>query len=131
MKEPIFVATPTPTDEDVKQVAETVAARAIRLLERRGVLGEQDVYDPFSEESPVLAGMTAASVRGMIATGDRAGLPVRRVLSDPAEGVRTSRLCYVSRGLTANPEWTHSSSRLYLCSSTNFVRFASQSYSRG
>ena len=99
-KAPFFVATPPPTDEDVKQVAETVAARAIHLLERRGVLGEQDVYDPFSEESPILAGMTAASVQGMIATGDRAGLPVRRVLSDPARGVRTSRLCFVSRGFS-------------------------------
>ncbi len=44
--------------------------------------------------------MTAASVHGMIATGDRAGLPVSRVLSDPAGGVRTSRLCYVSRGFS-------------------------------
>ena len=42
-KNPLFVATPSPTDEDVKQVAETVAARAIRLLERRGVIGEQEV----------------------------------------------------------------------------------------
>ena len=98
--EPLFVAAPPPTDEDVKQIAETVAARAIRLLERRGVIGEHDVYDEFSEENPVLAGMTAASVRGMIATGDRAGLPVRRVLSDPARGVRTSPLCYVSRGFS-------------------------------
>jgi len=98
--EPFFVATPPPTDDDVKQIAETVAARAIRLLERRGVLGEHDVYDVFSEESPVLAGMTAASVSEMIATGDRAGLPVRRVLSDPARGVRTSRLCFVSRGFS-------------------------------
>ncbi len=57
------------------------------------MIGEQEVYDAFSEESPVLAWMTAASVRNMIATGDRAGLPVRRVLSDPAQGVRTSRLC--------------------------------------
>jgi hypothetical protein len=99
-KEPFFIETPPPADEDVRQVAETVAARAIRLLERRGVIGEQDAYDPFSEESPVLAGMTAASVRNMIATGDRAGLPVRRVLSDPARGVRTSSLCYVSRGFS-------------------------------
>ena len=30
----------------------------------------------------------------------RAGLPVRRVLSDPARGVRTSPLCYVSRGFS-------------------------------
>jgi hypothetical protein len=99
-KEPFFIETPPPADEDVRKIAETVAVRAIRLLERRGVIGEQDAYDPFSEESPVLAGMTAASVRNMIATGDRAGLPVRRVLSDPARGVRTSRLCYVSRGFS-------------------------------
>ena len=95
------------------------------------MLGEQEVYDAYREENPVLAGMTAASVRNMIATGDRAGLPVRRVLSDPAQGVRTSRLCYVSRGLTANAEWTLSSSRLYLCSSANYVRYALQSYSSG
>ena len=50
-----------------------------RSCKRRGVLGEQDVYDPFSEESPVLAGMTAASVRVMIATKDRSGLPVDRI----------------------------------------------------
>ena len=62
--------------------------------------GEQDLYDPFSDENPLLAGMTAASVSGMIATGDRAGLPVRRVLSDPAQGIRTSHLCYVSRGFS-------------------------------
>ena len=99
-KEPFFIETPPPADEDVRQIAETVAVRTIRLLERRGVIGEQDAYDPFSEESPVLAGMTAASVRNMIATGDRAGLPVRRVLSDPARGVKTSSLCYVSRGFS-------------------------------
>jgi hypothetical protein len=98
--EPFFVATPAPTDEDVKQLAETVAAKVIRLLERRGVIGEQDTYDAFSEDNPVLAGMTAASVHGMIATGDRAGLPVRRILSDPATGIRTSYLCYVSRGFS-------------------------------
>jgi Putative transposase len=98
--DPIFVVTPPPSDEDVKQIAETVAARALRLLEKRGVIGEQDLYDPFSEENPLLAGMTAASVRGMIATGERAGLSVRRVLSDPARGVRTSPLCYVSRGFS-------------------------------
>jgi hypothetical protein len=97
---PFFVATPPPTDEDVKQIAETVSARALRLFERRGVIGEQDLYDPMSDENPLLAGMTAASVRGMIATGDRAGLPVRRVLSDPARGVRISPLCYVSRGFS-------------------------------
>lgn len=41
------------------------------------------------DESPILAGMTAASVQGLVATGDRAGVRVRRVLSDPPEAVRT------------------------------------------
>jgi hypothetical protein len=36
----------------------------------------------------------------MIATGERAGLPVRRVLSDPADAVRTGALCYASRGFS-------------------------------
>ena len=41
----------------------------IRLLERRGVL-DGDNLDPLVDESPGLAGMTFASVRGMVATGD-------------------------------------------------------------
>jgi hypothetical protein len=91
-----FFEAPSPTDEDIKMVSETTASRVLRLLHRQGVIGEPDLYAPFSDENPLLAGMTAASVRGMISTGDRAGLPVRRVLSDPARGVRTSPLCYVS-----------------------------------
>jgi hypothetical protein len=44
--------------------------------------------------------MTAASVQGMIATGERAGMRVRRVLSDPADAVRAGDLCYASRGFS-------------------------------
>jgi len=99
-EQPFFFEAPSPTDEDIKMVSETTASRVLRLLHRRGVIGDQDLYDPFSDENPLLAGMTAASVQGMIATGDRAGLPVRRVLSDPAQGIRTSPLCYVSRGFS-------------------------------
>jgi hypothetical protein len=99
-EQPFFYEAPSPTDEDIQHVTETVAERVLRLLHRRGVIGDQDLYDPFSDENPLLAGMTAASVRGMIATGDRAGLPIRRVLSDPAKGIRTSHLCYASRGFS-------------------------------
>jgi len=35
-----------------------------------------------------------------VATGDRAGFRVRRVLTDPAEAVRTGELCYASRGFS-------------------------------
>jgi hypothetical protein len=102
---PVFVPAPDLKDEEVKAIIETTAHRVIRLLARRGIL-EGDQVDPMVEESPILAGVTAASVQGMIATGERAGMRVRRVLSDPAEGVRTGHLCYASRGLTAHVEWT-------------------------
>ncbi|MCU0663003.1 MAG: transposase [Myxococcota bacterium] len=59
-----------------------------------------DNADPLAERSPVLAGMTAASVQGRVATGERAGRIVRRVLSDPAAAVRTSALCFASRGFS-------------------------------
>lgn len=129
--QPVFIAAPSPTDEDIKKITETVAKRALKLLEKRGVISEYDLMDPLYDESPTMAGITAASVQNMIATGDRAGLPVRRVLSDPAQGVRTAPLCYVSRGLTANDKWTLSSTFLYLFSSTDFVHSALQSYKKG
>ena len=99
-EKPVFIAAPRPTDEDIKTVTETVAKRVLRLLEKRGVIGEDDLMDPLQDDSPTLAGITAASVQHMIATGERAGLPVRRVLADPAEGIRTAPLCYVSRGFS-------------------------------
>ena len=68
-------------------------------MERRGILDGIET-DRLADESPILAGVTAASVQGMIATGERAGLPVRRVLSDPANAVRTGNLCYASRGFS-------------------------------
>jgi len=102
---PAFLSAPSPEDEDVKTIVETTAHRVIRLLARRGILDE-DQLDPLAEESPVLAGVTAASVQGMIATGERAGMRVRRVLSDPAEGVRTGHLCYASRGFSLHAATT-------------------------
>jgi len=102
---PVFLPAPELEDEDVKTIVETTAHRVIRLLARRGIL-EGDPLDPLAEESPVLAGVTAASVQGMIATGERAGMRVRRVLSDPAEGVRTGHLCYASRGFSLHAATT-------------------------
>ena len=102
---PIFVPAPELRDEDVKTIVETTAHRVIGLLTRRGIL-DGDQLDPLAEESPILAGVTAASVQGMIATGERAGMRVRRVLSDPAEGVRTGPLCYASRGFSLHAATT-------------------------
>ncbi len=45
-------------------------------------------------------GCTLCSVRGLIATGARAGQRLRRALQDPATGVRTAPLCFGSRGFS-------------------------------
>jgi len=95
----VFHAAPPLQDEDVKKIVETTAHRVIRLLRRRGVLDE-DAFDDFADDEPLLAGMTSASIMGLVSTGDRAGRRVRRVLSDQAEAVRTGPLCFASSGFS-------------------------------
>ncbi len=75
---------------------ETSARRIIRLCTKRGLL-DDTAADRLADEEPVLAALTAASVRGLTATGARAGQRLRRVLKDPATGVRTAPLCFASR----------------------------------
>jgi hypothetical protein len=96
----VFHDAPALRDEDVKQIVETIAHRVIRLLEKRGVLGDTFEYDEFAQEHPMLAGMTFASTKMQVAGGERAGRPVRRVLQDPSEGIKTGELCYGSRGFS-------------------------------
>ena len=48
----------------------------------------------------MLAALTAASVRGTIATGARGDQRLLRALKDPATGVRTAPLCFASKGLS-------------------------------
>ncbi len=75
-------------------LGETIApALRLRLL-------DDTAADPLADEEPVLAVLTAASVRGLIATGARTGQRLRRVLKDPATGVRTASLCFASRGFS-------------------------------
>ena len=96
---PQFVAAPILSDDDVQQIVETTARRVVRLLQRRGLLEEGHV-DPLWEQEPLLATITAASIQGQVATGERAGQPVRRRLLDPQEGIRTGPLCFASRGFS-------------------------------
>ena len=95
----VFHGTPLLFDDDVKHVVETTAERVIALLERRGVLTPGE-YDRLAEAEPLLAGISSASISGLVATGERAGYPVRRVLQDPAQGVKTGELCFSSRGFS-------------------------------
>ena len=93
----VFLPASPLSDPDVQQMVQTSARRIIRLYTKRGLLAEAD---PLAEEEPVLAALTAASVHGSIATGQRAGKRLRRILKDPATGVRTAPLCFASRGFS-------------------------------
>ena len=87
---PTFVAVDPPTDDQVQHLVEQAAYRLIGLLQRRGVVDDAQV-DAQADQEPVLAAIAAASIQGLVATGERAGRRVRRGLSDPAEGIRTAR----------------------------------------
>ena len=70
---PVFAAAPPLSDQAVRQIVETSARRIIRLCTKRGLL-DDTAADRLADEEPVLAALTAASVRGLIATGARADL---------------------------------------------------------
>jgi hypothetical protein len=76
------------TRADVAELVAVVACRIERLLRRRGVLAtaeERGVDDAWAEDAPVLAGLAAASVQGLIALGPRAGHRVARGGVPPEE----------------------------------------------
>ncbi len=96
---PEFVPAPPLSDDDVQQIVETTARPVVRLLQRRGLLEEGNT-DPLMAQEPLLATITAASIQGQVATGERAGQPVRRRLLDPLQGIRTCPLCFAARGFS-------------------------------
>ena len=67
---------------DVEEVLATVEPRIKRLLDRRG-LGDGDdddsASDAWADEAPVLAGLAAASVQGIVALGPQRGARLRRL----------------------------------------------------
>ena len=96
---PVFAAAPPLSDPEVQRIVQTIAHRIIRLYTKRGLLDDPPA-DRLADEEPVLAALTAASVQGIIATGERAGQRLRRALKDAAAGVRTAPLCFASRGFS-------------------------------
>ena len=75
-----------PTDADVARLLATVRRRVQRLLARRGLDGgnaSEAPSDPFTEESPALAGISSASVQGRVALGPRAGARVLQIGREP------------------------------------------------
>ena len=96
---PVFVPAPPLRDADVQRIVEMAAHRLVRLLQQRGVL-DDSAEDALAETEPLLAALSAASIQGQVATGPRAGHRVRRVLSDPIEGLRRGPLCFSARGFS-------------------------------
>ena len=81
-----FRALQPPTDEEVGGVRATIYRRVCRLLRRQGFEASADDLsrpDPVAEESPMLAGISSASIRGRIALGPRASRRVWRVGEEP------------------------------------------------
>jgi len=75
-----------PTDSEVAHLLATIRTRIVRLLCRRGLIGDDTdcaVTDPLEAESPTLAGIVSASVQGRTALGARAGRRVLRLGRDP------------------------------------------------
>ncbi len=80
----LFVRLPPPDDEAVAIVAATARRRVLRLLHRRGVIGDVvDEPDLLMMDEPSMACIYSASIQGRLALGDRAGQRVMRVGSRP------------------------------------------------
>ncbi len=80
-EQPRFTALPPPSNEEVARTTAQVVRRLMRLLERRGLTPQSDPTDadPLATDEPLLAEIYAASVRGRVATGPRAGNLVVRL----------------------------------------------------
>jgi len=82
-----FDPAPPPTDREVARLLAAIRTRILRLLRQRGVLAADNAddleADPLAVDTPVLAQISAAAVRGRSAFGDRAGTPVLRVGNAP------------------------------------------------
>ena len=83
---PVFHALTAPTDAEVAEVLDQIYSRVRRLLRRRGRVPEEESSpsDPVAEQMPLLAEYASASIQGLVASGPRAGHPVRRLRSAAA-----------------------------------------------
>lgn len=82
---PRFTTFTPPSDQDVCDVVEKIAAKTIKYLRKKGYLQEEGEevlrpdFDPLFQDHPGLTEAMAASIQGKIAFGERAGQKVRRV----------------------------------------------------
>ena len=77
-----FIKTPSPLDDDIKNLVEVIRDKIIQLLISCGYISEYEEevttpQDPLLEEEPAYAESMSASVKYMIAFGKRRGQRVR------------------------------------------------------
>ena len=77
-KEPVFVQLPPPTDEEIKELVETISKRIIRCLKRKGYRVDEFSNDE-QEDDEIFTEVQSASVQSLIALGERRGKKVRRL----------------------------------------------------
>jgi len=83
----VFHATPSLTEADVADVLAAIAPGVTRLLARRGFGDgdDGDRSDTFAEVTPLLAGLAAASVQGVVALGHAPGTRPGRLGDAPED----------------------------------------------
>lgn len=87
---PMFHPLPSPSDEEIRELVQTLALRITRHLKRKGYLRETEDQagegeDPLAEKSSLLASCVAASIQNKVAMGERAGKYVRKLGVHPIE----------------------------------------------
>jgi hypothetical protein len=89
-----FVRNPEPSEFELEELLLSIARRITRLARRRGLEldrpQEDDAIDGLASESPLLAGISGASVFGRVATGARAGRAVVRIGRNPDSPLRAA-----------------------------------------
>jgi Putative transposase/Transposase zinc-binding domain len=73
-----FHELPSPTDEEIKTLVETLSQRILRSLKRKGYPVDDDA-DIRDEDDETLDDVQSASVQSIIALGERRGQKVRRI----------------------------------------------------
>jgi len=89
-----FVRNPEPSEFEIESLLLTIARRITRLAKRHGIdldrPQEEEASDPLASESPLLAGISGASVFGRVATGGRAGQRAQRIGRHPDASLRAA-----------------------------------------
>ncbi len=108
----VFHPAPDFEQQDIARLLHTIAARILRLLQRRGLWpapGEEDTATTSdSDQDSVLPFLTAASIQGRIALGPDSGKRIERLVEEPEDADRFDKgaatLCANQDGFSLHAE---------------------------